>query len=53
MVVPRSSLSAFAGLKNSQLMVLEGSPLVLIEADVIVGEVTRSGGILISLKFEI
>jgi len=33
----RTMPSAFAGLKNSQLMVLEGFPRVLFEVDVIVG----------------
>jgi len=37
MVVSHTVLLAFAGLKNSQLMVLEGFPRVLIEVDVIVG----------------
>ena len=35
--MPRNALLVFAGLKNSQLMVLEGFPRVLIEVDVIVG----------------
>ena len=35
--MPHTVLSAFTGLKNSQLMVLEGFPRVLIEVDVIVG----------------
>ena len=35
----RTVLLAFTGLKNSQLMFLGGFPRVLIEMDVIVGEV--------------
>jgi len=36
MVMPRTVLSAFAGLKNSQLMVLEEFPRVLIEVNAII-----------------
>ena len=37
MVTFHTVLSAFAGLKNSQLMSLGGFPRVLIEVDVMVG----------------